>query len=111
MQTELRQSRVSLQSHSDWDSRPRVRNPGSAESASEVARFIANHRGAHQAYVVISALLAIPIAVFFVGVHRTLAKADREHGSAARGTRMSSTVLSGLRSGGPFNEWTLTCRS
>lgn len=56
--------------------------PGLGKSASEVARFFANDRGAHQAYVVISALLAIPIAVFFVGVHRTLAKADREHGSA-----------------------------
>jgi hypothetical protein len=51
--------------------------PGLGDSASEVAAFYATNLDAHRVGVVATALLGIPLAVFMVGVHRTLAIADR----------------------------------
>lgn len=47
--------------------------PVLGDSATDVAAYFAANGGAHEAAVVIAALLAIPIALFMVGVYRALA--------------------------------------
>ncbi len=51
--------------------------PGLGASATEVAGYFAANGTAHRIGVVLPALLGIPIALYMVGVHRTLAAADR----------------------------------
>jgi hypothetical protein len=51
--------------------------PGLGASASEVADYFGADRTAHSIGVVLAAVIAIPMVVFLVGVHRTLAAADR----------------------------------
>ena len=46
-------------------------------SAAEVSGYFATNGTAHRMGVVIAALLAVPIAIYMVGVHRTLAAVDR----------------------------------
>lgn len=46
--------------------------PAVGDSAERVAAYYATDRGAHSFGVVAAALLGIPIALFLVGVHRTL---------------------------------------
>jgi hypothetical protein len=55
--------------------------PGLGDSAAEVTAYFARDGSGHKIGVVISALLAIPIALFFVGVYRLLIAAERTHES------------------------------
>ncbi|MEO5841027.1 MAG: hypothetical protein ABIQ73_21800 [Acidimicrobiales bacterium] len=56
--------------------------PGLGASADTVVAFFAKDVDAHKIGVVMSAVLGIPISVFFVGVHRTLTAADRARESS-----------------------------
>ena len=55
--------------------------PGLGASTAEVVDFFAGDSTALKIGVVVPALLAIPIAVFMIGVYRTLAVGDRENDS------------------------------
>lgn len=55
--------------------------PGLGASAAEVADFFAGDSTALKVGVVVPALLAIPLAIFLIGVYRTLAIGDRENDS------------------------------
>lgn len=55
--------------------------PGLGASTTEVVDFFAGDSSALKIGVVVPALLAIPIALFFIGVYRTLAIGDRENDS------------------------------
>src|SRR6185369_3431037 len=55
--------------------------PGLDDSAASVTAYFADNSSGHKVGVVIAALLAIPLALFFVGVYRTLVAADRTRGS------------------------------
>ena len=55
--------------------------PGLGASTEEVVEFFTGDSTALKVGVVVPALLAIPLAVFFVGVYRTLKIGDREHDS------------------------------
>lgn len=50
---------------------------GLGASSPKVAAYFAADGSAHRLYVVLAALVAVPLAVFMVGVHRTLTAADR----------------------------------
>src|SRR5688572_4860701 len=50
--------------------------PTRGSSAADVAAYYGSNSGAHRTAVVVTALLAIPIAVFFVGVHRAISSAS-----------------------------------
>jgi len=47
--------------------------PGLGASAEDISAYFADNGGLHRLTVVISALLAIPIVLFFAGVHRAVA--------------------------------------
>ncbi|MGI8825949.1 MAG: hypothetical protein ACR2JC_09940 [Chloroflexota bacterium] len=64
--------------------------PGLGASSAKVATYFAANSSAHKAYVVLAALIALPIAVYMVGVYQTLATADR-----SRNTSWSTLFLYG----------------
>lgn len=73
--------------------------PGLDKSAAEVVAYFADNGTAHKAGVVISALLAIPLVLFFTGVYRTLAAADREHDSSWATTFLFGAIMMSATAG------------
>ena len=51
--------------------------PVLGDSADDISAYFAGDTGPHRAAVVVAALLAIPIAIFLAGVHRSLAAGPR----------------------------------
>lgn len=51
--------------------------PGLGASSEKIAAYFAADRSAHRLYVVLGALIAVPLAAYMVGVYRTLIAADR----------------------------------
>lgn len=77
--------------------------PVLGSSATDIAAYYATNTGAHRLAVVISALLAIPITIFLVGVYRSLVTEDNSQRSAwatvfLYGAIMASATA-GLREG------------
>ena len=56
--------------------------PGLGASAADVVGYYATNGDAHRFGVVAAALLGIPIALYMIGIHRTLSAADRATGSS-----------------------------
>lgn len=73
--------------------------PGVGDSAAKVAAYFADNVSGHRVGVVISALLAIPIALFFIGVYRPLVAADRTRGSAWAPLFLFGTIMMSATAG------------
>ena len=55
--------------------------PTLGDSAADIAAYYSKDGDVHRIYVVISVLLAVPIALFLVGVYQSLQTADRDRRS------------------------------
>lgn len=73
--------------------------PGLDDSAAKTAAYFAEDGSGHKIGVVISALLAIPIVLFFVGVYRRLVAADRIRGSVWGALFLSGTIMMSATAG------------
>jgi hypothetical protein len=73
--------------------------PGVGDSAAKVTAYFADNGSGHRAGVVISALLAIPIALFFIGVYRPLVAADRTRGSTWAPLFLFGTIMMSATAG------------
>ena len=73
--------------------------PVLGDSATDVATYYASNTGAHRLVVVFGALLAIPIAIFLVGVHRSLSNADVPQGSAWATVFLYGAIMSSATAG------------
>lgn len=73
--------------------------PGLGDSAAKVAAYFADNSAAHRYGVAVSALLGIPIAIFFIGVYRTLADADRAHDASWATLFLYGTIMMSATAG------------
>ena len=73
--------------------------PGVGDSAAKVTAYFADNGSGHRVGVVISALLAIPLALFFIGVYRPLVAADRTRGSVWAPLFLFGTIMMSATAG------------